>query len=105
MNVLPHSAKSIHQISLVGHLEYAMQVNCLYLKKDIYHLERIQRAATMWVKGFRGLNFEKRLKALKLQFLEKRRLRTNLVLTHKILYNPKRPVQFLQKARAWEVIA
>ncbi len=33
------------------HLEYAMQANCPYLKKDIYHLERIQRAATRWVKG------------------------------------------------------
>ncbi len=28
------------------HLEYAIQANCPYLKKDIYHLERIQRAAT-----------------------------------------------------------
>ncbi len=30
------------------HLEYAMQANCPYLKKDINHLERIQRAATRW---------------------------------------------------------
>ncbi len=28
------------------HLEYAIQANCPYLNKDIYHLERIQRAAT-----------------------------------------------------------
>ncbi len=27
------------------HLEYAIQVNCPYLKKDINHLERIHRAA------------------------------------------------------------
>ncbi len=35
------------------HLGYAIQANFPYLKKDTYHLERIQRAATMWVKGLR----------------------------------------------------
>ncbi len=69
------------------HLEYAMQANCLYLKKDINHLERIQRAATRWVKGLRGLTYEERLQALKLQALVKRRLRRDMFLTHKILYN------------------
>ncbi len=62
-----------------------MQANCPYLKKDINRLERIQRAATRWVKGFRGLTYEERLQALKLQPLGKRR--NDLVLTHKILYN------------------
>ncbi len=69
------------------HLEYAMQANCPYLEKDINHLERIQRAATRWVKGLRGLTYEERLQTLKLQPLEKIRLRNDLVLTHKILYN------------------
>ncbi len=69
------------------HLEYVIQANCPYLKKDINHLERIQRAATRWVKDLRGLTYEERLKALKLQLLEKRRFRNDLVLTHKILYN------------------
>ncbi len=36
--------------------------------KDIYHLERIQRVATRWVKG---LTYEDKLKELKLQSLEK----------------------------------
>ncbi len=31
------------------HLEYAIQANCPLLKKGIYHLERIQRAAMRWV--------------------------------------------------------
>ncbi len=53
----------------------------------MHHLERIQWAATRWVKGFRGLTYEERLQALKLQPLGKRRLRNNLVLTHKILSN------------------
>ncbi len=48
------------------HLEYAIQPNCPYLKKDLYHLERIQRAATRWVKGLRDLSYEERLKDLKL---------------------------------------
>ncbi len=50
-------------------------------------MERIQRAATRWMKGLRGLSYEERLQALKLQPLEKRRLRNDMVLTHKILYN------------------
>ncbi len=47
------------------HLEYTIQANCPYLKKDTIHLERIQRAATRWVKGLRGLTYEERLQALK----------------------------------------
>ncbi len=67
------------------HFEDAIQANCPYLKKDIYHLERIQRAATMWVKGLRDLSYEERLRELKLLSLEKRRIRNDLVLTHKIM--------------------
>ncbi len=63
------------------HLEKAIQANCPYLKVDIYHLERIQRAATRWVKGLRDLNYEEKLRALKLQSLEKRRIGNDLVLT------------------------
>ncbi len=63
------------------HLGYAIQTNCPYLKKDIYHLERIPRAAT------RDLSYEERLKELKLQSLEKRRIRNDLVLTHKIIFH------------------
>ncbi len=53
-------------------LECAIQVTCPYLKKDMYLLERIQRAATRWVKGLGDLNYEERLKALNLQPLEKK---------------------------------
>ncbi len=69
------------------HLKYAIQASCPYLKTDIYHLERIQRAATRLVKGLRDLNYEERLKALKLQSLEKRRIRKHLGPTRKIIYN------------------
>ncbi len=30
-----------------------------YFKKDINHIERIQRAEPRWVKGLRGLTYEK----------------------------------------------
>ncbi len=62
-----------------------IQANFPYLKKDIYHIERIQRAATRWVNGLRGLNNEDRLKELKLQSLEKRRIKNDLIRTHKII--------------------
>ncbi len=67
------------------HLDYAIQANCPYLKKDIKHPERIQRAATGWVKGLRGFTYEERFRALKLQPLRKRRLRNDLALTQKHL--------------------
>ncbi len=58
-----------------------------FLKKDIHHLEKIQQAATRWVKGLRGLNYEDRLKEKKVQSLEKIKIRNDLVLIRKILYN------------------
>ncbi len=77
--------KSVVYRALVRpHLD-AIQVNCPYLKKAIYHLERIQRAATRWVKGLKDLSYEDRLKELKLQSLEKRRIRNDSVLAHKII--------------------
>ncbi len=69
------------------HLEYAIQANCPYLKKDISHLERITMEAARWVKGLKGITYEERLKALNQQPLEKRRLRNDLLLTHKLLNN------------------
>ncbi len=49
----------IYRALVRPHLEYAIQANCPYLKKGIYHLERIQRAATRWVKGLRDLSLKK----------------------------------------------
>ncbi len=44
------------------HLENANQANCPYLRKDTFYLERIQQAATRWVKGLRDLYYEDRFK-------------------------------------------
>ncbi len=46
------------------HLEYAIQASSPYLKKDVDHLERLQRLATRMVKGCRYLSFEERLEKL-----------------------------------------
>ncbi len=78
---------SLYRALVRPHLEYAIQANCPYLKKDIYHLERIQRAAKRWVKGLRDRSYEERLRVLKLQSLEKIRIRNDLVLTHKIMFH------------------
>ncbi len=47
----------------------------------------LERAATRWVKGLRGLSYEERLRELKLLSLGKRRVRNDLVLTHKITFH------------------
>ncbi len=78
---------TVYRALVRPHLEYANQANCPYLKKDIYHLERTQRAAMRWVKGLRDLSYEERLKELKLQSLEKRRIRVDLMLTRKIIFH------------------
>ncbi len=66
------------RISILGVCEATSQIHNPSLKKDIYNLERTQRAATRCVKGLRDLNYEDRLKALKLQFLEKINTRNDL---------------------------
>ncbi len=53
---------SLYRALVKPYLEYAIQANCPYLKKDIYHLERTQREATRWMKGLRDLRYEDRLK-------------------------------------------
>ncbi len=57
------------------HLEYAIQASSPYLKKDIDHLECLQRLATRMVKGCWGLFYEERLGTLSLFSLARRRLR------------------------------
>ncbi len=71
--------------------------------------QRIQRASTRWVKGLKDFNYEGRLKALKLQSLEKRRVRNDLILTLKIIYTQinleaTQLFKFSKKARTKKVI-
>ncbi len=61
----------LNSASVWPHFEYGIQAIVSSLKKDINLLERMQRAATRWVKDLRGVTYEKRLRALKLHPLEK----------------------------------
>ena len=61
------------------HLEYCVQANSPYLRKDIDHLEKVQRLATRMVAGYRELDYEERLGRLNLFTLARRRLRSDLL--------------------------
>ncbi len=61
------------------------QVNYLHLKRDIYHLERTQRAGTRLAKGVREPTYEEGFRTLKLHILGKRKLRNDAALIHRMI--------------------
>ena len=67
------------------HLEYANQVWCPRLSKHIEMIENVQRRATKLVPGLKDLEYEDRLKKLKLPTLAYRRLRGDLIEVYKIM--------------------
>ncbi len=66
------------------HLEYAIGVNAPTLRADIILLDKVQRLAAGLVRGLRRVPYEERLCQLHLFSLERRRLRTDLILAFKI---------------------
>ena len=70
------------------HLEYANQVWAIRLKCQIDIIENVQKRATKVILGFDNIEYEERLKKLKLHTLTYRRLRGDLIETYKIL-SPK----------------
>lgn len=68
-------------------LEYASQVWSPHLVKDITKLEGVQRRFTRFLRGYRELCYKDRLLRAKLDSLELRRLKADLVLTFLIIRN------------------
>jgi len=70
---------------MTSHLEFAIQAWSPYFKRDIECLEKVQRRATKFVKGFKSLGYESRLHKLGLTNLYDRRLRGDLIEAYKII--------------------
>jgi ribonucleases P/MRP protein subunit RPP40 len=66
-------------------LEYCVQVWSPYYIKDIILVEKVQRRALKMIKGFKELSYEERLGRCKLDSLEKRRVRGDLIETFKMV--------------------
>ncbi len=84
VTLTPEIVTPLYSTFVRPHLEYAIQASRPYLKKDIDHLERIQREATRMVKCCRGLSYEERLEKLSLFSLASRRLRGDLILAYNL---------------------
>ena len=67
------------------HLDYCVQAWCPYLKKDINLMEAVQRRALRLIENFKYLSYEERLQRVKLNSLERRRVRGDLIQVFKML--------------------
>ena len=67
-------------------LEYAVQSWSPYLLKDIDTIESVQRRFTKRIPGLKNLSYTQRLEALSLESLEIRRIKSDLLLTYKIVH-------------------
>ena len=77
--------KQLYKSLVRPHLDSCVQVWRPHLKKDIEVLEKVQRRATRMVDGYRGMEYEERLKRIGLTTLEMRRERADLLEVFKIL--------------------
>jgi len=67
------------------HLEYCSQVWSPHYDEDIKLIEGVQRRATKLVTGMQDLQYDERVKQLGLMRLERRRVRSDLIETFKIM--------------------
>lgn len=77
--------KQLYKSLVRPHLDYCSSVWRPHLRKDINLLERVQKRATRMVEGYKGLEYQDRLKGMKLTTLETRRLRADMLEVFKIV--------------------
>ena len=66
-------------------LEFSVQAWCPYFRKNIDMLEKVQRRATKLIEGLKDKSYSKRLICTGLLFLEKRRVKGDLIQVFKML--------------------
>ena len=67
------------------HLEYCDQFGSPHYRKDVEAIERVRRRFTRVLPGLGGMPYEDRLRELSLFFLERRRMRGDLIEVYKML--------------------
>ena len=72
----------LYKVLVRPHLEYANALWSPYKIKDITAIENVQRRATTLVSSLKNLEYEDRLRKLKLPTLKYRRLRGDMIETH-----------------------
>ena len=85
--------KNLYNTLIRPLLEYCVQVWSPHMQKDIELLENVQRRATKLVWRLRNMEYDERLKELKLTRLEDRRIRGDMILTYRLI-NGKENVDY-----------
>ena len=67
------------------HIEYGNIIWYPYKIKDLTAIENVQRRATRYLPGLKGMPYEERFKTLKLPTLQYRRLREDVIETYKLM--------------------
>ena len=84
---MPHDLLiKIYKTYIRPFLEYGFQLWNPYFEKDIQLLERVQRRFTKLGAGLKNMEYEDRLRILRLPLLSSRRKRGDLIETYKILH-------------------
>ncbi|XP_053395748.1 uncharacterized protein LOC128555936 [Mercenaria mercenaria] len=77
--------KKLYTALVRPHVEYAHPIWSPYKKKDILMVENLQKRATKMIPGLSHLNYEERLRKLKLPTLSYRRARGDMIEVYKLL--------------------